>query len=449
MAHSTLTVSDYQYLRAFRQLFPTRLLRQAVATRGRATRNRQLPLPLLLGLLLTWFFKADCSLVSLVGWFLPASRSRPTVSALYRARRRLGWAPLRWLRRRVLRPLAALATDAYAFYHGLRLLALDGTTFTVADTTANARTFGRPRNQHGRGGYPLARVVALCEVGTHALIDWVVRGYDRSEVDLARRLRRRVPAGALLLADRNFHGFPLWQDAQDGGYALLVRVQKGPKFPIDSVLGDGSYLSAVLPRRGPNKKGRALRVRVIHYRWSDDRGQVHQSRLLTSLLDAAAHPAAELVALYHQRWEQELVFAEIKARLAGRPMQIRASDPMRVCQELDGLLLGHYTLRWLMLQAARQAQVPAVTLSCTGSLEVVQVRLARIPKRALGGRRAGQRWWTELLQALAQQRLRPRTGRRFPRARKVTRSHWPLKKGQKAGKIPTLEVVPAAAEPAA
>jgi len=448
MTDSTLTVSDYQYLRAFRQLFPPRLLRRAVAARGRATRDRLLPLYLLLGLLITWFFKPQRGLALLVGWFLPASRRRPTESALYRARRRLGWAPLRWLRRHVVRPLACLASDASAFYQGWRLLALDGTTFTLADTPANARTFGRPRNQHGGGGYPLARVVALCEVGTHALLDWVVRGYHRSEVDLARRLLRRVPAGALLLADRNFHAFALWQGAQDGGYELLLRVQKGPKFPVHTPLGDGSYLSAVRPRRGKHKRQRALAVRVICYRWVDERGTAHDARLLTSLLDAARHPAAELVTLYHRRWELELVLGEIKAQLASRPVQVRASDPLRVVQELDGLLLGHYTLRWVMLQAARQAQVPAVELSLTGCLEVLHVRLARVPPRPGSGRGAWPRWWAELLQALGQQRLRPRRGRRCPRARKVTRSHWPLKKGQKEGKLPTLEVVPAAAAPA-
>lgn len=449
MAHSTLRVSDSQYLRAFRQLFPTRLLRQAVAARGRATRQRQLPLTVVLGVLLTWFLKADRSLFSLVGWLLPAARSRPTESALYRARRRLGWTPLRWLRRRVLRPLAGLARDSYAFHRGMRLLALDGTTLTVADTPANARTFGRPRNQHGQGGYPQARVVALCEVGTHALLDWVVRSYHRSEVDLAGRLWRRVPAGALLLVDRNFHAFGLWRGARAGNYELLLRVQKGPKFPAHTPLGDGSYLSVVRPRRGPNKKGRAIVVRVLCYRWTDAHGKVQESRLLTSLLDAAAHPAAELVALYHRRWEQELVFAEIKGQLAGRPMHIRAADPLRVCQEVDALLLGHYSLRWAMLQAARQAGVAAVQLSLTGCLEVVRVRLARLSPRPGGSRRARQRWWSELLQALAQQRLRPRRPRRCPRARKVTRSHWPLKKDQKEGQIPTLEVVRTAAEVAA
>jgi hypothetical protein len=447
MPDSTLTLSDHQYLRAFRQLFPARLLKRAVAASGRPTRTRKLPLHLLLGMLITWFFKPEHGLPAFARWLLRSHRHSPSEPALYQARGRLGWTPLLWLRQRVLRPLAQPELDPDAFYRGWRLLALDGSTFTVADTPANERSFGRARNQHRAGGYPLARIVALCEVGTHALIDWVARSYRRSEVELARRLLGRVPRGSLLLADRNFHSFELWHTGQRGGYELLIRVQKGPKLPVREVLPDGSYLSEVLPRRGENKRQRALTVRVIRYQWVTDDGEVRQSRLVTSLLDAAAHPAAELVALYHRRWEQELVFAQIKDQLAKRPMHIRAKDPLRVCQEVEALLLGHYLVRWAMLQAARKAGVPAVSLSFRGALRVLEVRLARIPARPAAAKRWWRRWWEELLSEIGRQRLRPRAGRRCPRARKVTRSHWPVKKHQREGTIPRLEVVPAAAQP--
>jgi hypothetical protein len=397
----------------------------------------------LLGLLVIWFIKAHLGLPAVYRWLLHADHCPLAEPSLYLARGRLGWAPLRWLREHVVAPPACPPQDPTAFYHGRRLLGIDGTTFTVADTPANARSFRRAKNQHCAGGYPLIRVVALCEVGTHALLDGVVRGYQRSEVDLARRLLRRVPAGSLLLADRNFHSFELWQMAQAGGYELLIRVQKGPKLPVEEVLAAGSYLSRVYPRRGKDKQGRALVVRVIHYQWTDERGTLHRARVVTSLLDAVAHPAAELVELYHRRWEQEVVFKEIKGQLAGRPMHIWAQDPLRVCQEVEALLLGHYTVRWVMLQAARAAGVAPVELSLQGSLRVLEVRLARIPTRAAGAQR-WRRWWEELLKALGRERLRPRRGRRCPRARKVTRSHWPTKKQQKEGTIPRLEVVPAA-----
>jgi hypothetical protein len=355
MTDTTSPLTDHQFRHAFGVLFPTRLLKRAVACRRQATRQRRLPLHLLLATLLSWFFKAEAGLPAVYRWLRRAGHVPLTEPSLYQARGRLGWAPLRWLRLQVVRPLAERARDPEAFYHGWRLLGIDGTTFTVADTPANVRSFARARNQHRASGYPLVRLVALCEVGTHALIDWIVRGYQRSELELARRLLRRVPTGSLLLADRNFHAFELWSGAQHGGYELLIRVQKGPTLPIQEALPDGSYLSLVAPRRGQNQKGRALAVRVIRYQWTDAQGQRHETRLVTSLLDAAAHPAAALVDLYHRRWEQELVFGQIKGQLAQRPMHLRAHDPVRVCQEADALLLGHYTVRWAMLQAARAA----------------------------------------------------------------------------------------------
>ena len=439
MTHSTLGVSDFQYTQAFRELVPNRLLKQAVASTSRVQRrNRVLPSFLVLGSVVAWFFHAGAKLPFVAGWLCRRPADLPSDSALYQARAKLGWAPIRWLCRRVLRPLANLVCDPSAFYDGRRLLASDGTSFTVADTPSNEWTFGRAHNQHGRSGYPLMRVVALCEVGTHALIDWIARGFRVGEQALAARLWARVPAGSLLLGDRNFHCFGLWQAALDGGWDLLIRVQSGPKFVIDQVLCDGSFLSWVYPRRGKRKKARAIRVRVITYTYTDEKGKVPTSRLLTSLLDAARHPAAVLVDLYHRRWEQEGVFREIKSALAGRVTQVRAQDPLRAMQEIDGLLLGHFVVRWVILQVAREKGISPVEISFTGTLRVLQTRLAGVPK----GTAEQRAWWKALKAAIGRQRLQKRRKRSCPRKKKGTRPAWPVKrKGDEERFIPTLVVV--------
>jgi hypothetical protein len=439
MNHSTLGVSDFQYLRAFRALVPARLLRQAVSSASAVPRrNRLLPAHLVLGTLVAWFFHAKARLPFIAGWLCRRPRDLPSDSAVYQARGRLGWAPVRWLCRRVLRPLAEAALDPSAFYDGMRLLAVDGTTLTVADTPGNAKTFGRAKNQRGPSGYPLIRLVALCEVGTHALVDWVARGFRVGEQALTARLLGRVPAGSLLLGDRNFHCFPLWQAAREGRWGLLIRVQSGPKFAADEVLCDGSYLSWAYPRRGKGKKARAIRVRVITYAWTDEGGKIHTSRLLTSLPDAARHPAAVLVDLYHRRWEQEGVFREIKSALEGRATQVRAQDPLLAMQELDGLLLGHFVVRWVILQAAREKGISPVEVSFAGTLRVLQARLAGVPEGS-----AGQRaWWKALKAAIGRQRLQRRRKRSCPRKKKVTRAAWPTKKkGDEERRIPALVIV--------
>jgi Transposase DDE domain/Insertion element 4 transposase N-terminal len=440
MIHSTLGVSDFQYLKAFRKLIPIRLLKEAVAKTSRIRkRQRLLPAYLLLGALVAWFFYADAGLLFIVDWLCRSPADLPNDSSLYHARARLGWAPMRWLCQRVIVPLADLVLDPAAFYDGRRLLAIDGTTFTVADTPANEHTFGRANNQHGGSGFPLMRMVALCEVGTHALLRWITRSYRVGEQALAARLWDHVPAGSLLLGDRNFHCYPLWEAARNGLWDLLIRVQSGPRFAIDAILLDGSFLSRVFPRRGKHKKARAIVVRVITYLWTDEKGQTHTSRLLTSLLDAVRHPSSVLVDLYHLRWEQEGVFREIKSALADRAMQVRAHTPLLALQELDGLLLGHYVVRWVMLQGAREKGVSPVQISFTGTLRLLRTRLGALPQSA-----AGQKgWWKRLQVAVGKAKLQKRRKRGCPRKRKVTRCAWPVKRnGDEERFIPTLVIVP-------
>jgi hypothetical protein len=451
MAHSTLKVSDFQFLRAARKLLPTSLLKEAVtATAKGPKRDRLLPAYLLLACLVHWFFDSAARLPNIVRWLCRCDEKVPSDPAIYKARARLGWAPMRWLVHRVCRALADPTQDPTAFYNGRRLLAIDGTTFTVADTEQNSKTFGRAKNQHGQSGYPLMRVVALCELGTHTLLHWVTRSFRVGEQTLAARLWRHITAGALVLADRNFHSYDLWEarkNSYDLGEAgknrpwdLLIRVQSGPKFPISEVLPDGSYLSWVTPRRGKNKKARRIQVRVITYQYVDDKGKTHTSRLLTSLLDHTKDPASVLLELYHRRWEQELVFREIKKGLEDRVTQVRAQDPLLAMQELDGLLLGHYVLRTVILEAARKAKVAPVEISFEGTLRLISTRLRSFPEKAA----AQQEWWEKFLKAVAREIVQKRRKRCCPRKKKVTRAAWPVKRKKDVETaLPTLIVVKA------
>lgn len=454
MKDSTLGVSDFQYKKVLRKVLPDRLLKQAIEQTSKTQRsNAKLPAFLVLASLIAWFFDAVVRLPGISAWLCHRPDDLPSDSAIYQTRDRIGWAPIRWLCQRVLRPLAVADRDPTAFYKGHRLLGVDGTVLTVADTPANEHTFGRARNQKGSSGYPLLRLVALCELGTHALIGWVARGFKISEQSLAARLYPRVPAGALLLLDRNFHCHALWQAAQEGHWHLLARLQKGPKFPVDQVLGDGSYRSWVYPSKGKNRKEQGILVRVIDYRYSDEEGKERTGRLLTNLLDALQYPAQELVEVYHQRWEQEGVFKEIKSVLKGRTTHLRSEKPLRVVQELDGLLLGHWVLRTAILEAARTAGVPAVEISFTGALRVLRKHLLtekrKKPRReqsrgATGAKsRSGlPKEWEALLQAMGQQRLQKRRKRCCPRKKKLTRSAWPPKrKEDKEHPVPSFEIL--------
>jgi hypothetical protein len=308
----------------------------------------------------------------------------PTSSALTRARQRLGVKPLELLfdlRRGAL--AAAGSPGAFAF--GLRLVAWDGTGLDAADTPANAEAFGVTK-----GGNPQLRLLALTECGTRALLDAVFDGVARaSEHVLARRLLASLAPGMLLLADRSFPGYELWGLAAATGADLAWRIKKNLVFPPVRVLPDGSFHSVMRTpaenvRHGQARAaGRVLDgtaeghlVRIIEYTVtvddSDGGTRTEPFRLVTTLLDHKQAPAAQVAATYHQRWEIENSYGELKTRLRGASFILRSRSPELVCQELFAFLTVYQALCALKTEAACMAGIDPDRISFT-----VTVRIAR------------------------------------------------------------------------
>lgn len=231
---------------------------------------------------------------------------------------------------------------------------------------------------------------------------------------MARRLLRFVPKKSLLIADRNFHSAELWDAAKQGGFAMLLRIQSGPRFRVIKRYPDNSYLSEVLPRTGPNKKNRGILIRMIECEIRINQ-RVVRYRFATNLLRATKCPAEGLVMLYHRRWEMEGAFGEFKSQLAGRDTPIRSASPKGVMAELDALLLGYYVVRRLACDAARRAKVQPLELSFRHVVQVLtdSVRNSRCTLKAL-------------YHAAAKRRNRRRM-RSCPRCKKVVRCPWPVK----------------------
>ena len=93
---------------------------------------------------------------------------------------------------------------------------------------------------------------------------------------------------------------------------------------------------------------------------------------MTSLLDAQAAPAIELAALYHERWQVEAVFDELKTHLQQRRRVLRSKTPELVRQEFYGWVLTHYAVRWLMHQAASEYRLRNDQLSFTGHVQLLR-----------------------------------------------------------------------------
>jgi hypothetical protein len=370
--------------------------------------------------------------------FRHAARMRPCGrlpgrAGLCRARQRLGIAPVRRLFGQVVQPLARPDRPG-GFHKGLHLVGIDGSKYDVPDSPANARAFGRPTGGRGDGAFPQVRKLSLVELGTHADLAFVLKPCQRGEQAMVPGLLRHLRPNMLLLCDRNFFSYRLWQALLRRQVQVLFRVKSHLILrPIHS-LPDGSYLAKIYRNDRDRRHDRdGILVRVIRYTLDDPQrvghGETHV--LLTTLLEPLAHPAAELIRLYHERWEQELVNDEQKThqapRQAGKEAQVRSETPAGVVQELYALSLGHYVTRALMAEAAAAEGLDPDRLSFVGCLRILRLRLPECVNGSVGEFRG---WYEQLLWEMGQERLPARRNRINPRVVKRKMSKFKKKRPQ-------------------
>lgn len=268
----------------------------------------------------------------------------PSAAGLRQARCRIGAAPLRALFD-LLRGPAAAVTDAVR-WRGLLVCAIDGTTISVPDSTANVNSFGRQTGHHGGSGYPLLRLLAVVACGTRSVIDAVFGTYRTGETSYAAGLVDCLGPGMILLADRNFAVGDLLARITRANAHMLVRARAGrggPKLPVLTRHRDGSYQS----RFG----GVPVRVVDAEITVATAAGRATGAyRLITTLLDPYRYPAVEIMKLYHLRWEIETCYLELKSSILGGRV-LRARTPAGVHQEVYALLVTYQALRTAMTDA--------------------------------------------------------------------------------------------------
>jgi hypothetical protein len=300
-------------------------------------------------------------------------------AAISQARTRLGAAPLRALWEESAVPLAQEG-QAGAFYQGLRLVSIDGSTLDVPDTEENLAHFGRQESSRGQAAFPQLRFAALCENGPHAIFAVRMGSYATHELTLANELVEDLREGMLCLADRLYPNFSLWKKALSTGASLLWRMRSNADLPVEEVLGDGSYLSRIYPNEKDKRKKRdGLVVRVIEYQLEGVEGAEPLYRLITTLTDCQKYPAHELAALYPERWEIEVTLDEFKTHMRGGQVVLRSKTPELVEQEFYGMMLAHRAVRTLMNEAALRQNLDPDRLSFTHAIRVIRRKLAAMP----------------------------------------------------------------------
>ena len=379
-----IRVTDHVSLGVIARSLPIGEVRQVLAETGRASeRERDLPAHVMVYYAIALALYAGAGtrevlrcLLEGLRWLWGAEAVRVAgKSGISQARSRLGEAPLRRLYERLVRPVATPATKG-AGYRRWRLVSLDGSCLDVADTAENCAAFGRPEASRGESAFPQVRFVALVENGTHVLFGARLGGFADGETTLAHKALPALGPGMLCLADRQFFGHALWQEAAATGADLLWRVKRNLRLPREAVLADGSFLTTVYPSQKERRhRTGGVRVRVVEYRLERVADAEPLYRLVTTILDPAEASAAELAALYHERWEIESALAELKTHLRGARVVLRSKTPELVRQEFWGLLLTHFAVRGLMHEAALRADEDPDQLSFLHAVRVVRRKL--------------------------------------------------------------------------
>jgi len=379
-------ITDYISLGVVTRTFPLDKIRVAlVATRKESIRQRDLPAHVVVYYVIALALYMQSSyrevlrcLLEGIQWLREPSAGIHVAgnSGISQARTRLGWEPLEQLHDEVVKPVAVTATKG-AWYRGWRLVSIDGSTLDVADEQANEKAFGRPGASRGVSAYPQIRFVSLVENGTHVLFGSRMADCATGEIALAKTVLPGLKKGMLCLADRGFFGFEMWKQAAATGADLLWRVKKNMRLACDKRLPDGSYLSRIYPsERNRRHKTNGIVVRAIDYELDGVAGAEPVYRLVTTILDPEKAPANELAALYHERWEIETAFDELKTHLRGARIVLRSKTPDLVRQEFYGLLMAHFAIRGLMHEAALKADEDPDRLSFLHAVRVVRRKMA-------------------------------------------------------------------------
>jgi hypothetical protein len=375
LAH-TASVTPGAYT-TFRQHLDPAWIEEALATTGTATlRKRRLPAEQVVWLVVGMALVRDRPIADVVRQLdlaLPAADGQRTVasSAVTQARQRLGAEPLEWLFERTATEWAhrSAARDQW---RGLSLFGLDGTTIRIPDSDENRAHFGGQKGRwEGISGYPLLRLVTVMSLRSHLLAAACFGPYGHGEKTLAKPLWNSIPESSLVLMDRDYFDASIFHELSSKNRHWIMPARAKPSWREIKKLGKNDLL-VELQRSGPaGTKHKHLPqyfdVRAIRYQ----RKGYPPRTLLTSLVDADRYPADEICALYHERWELELGFGEIKTDMLQRLEAIRSRSPEMVHQEIWGLLLAYNLIRLEMERVADEVDVSPLRISFVAALRLI------------------------------------------------------------------------------
>jgi len=432
---ATLARCSPQLLATARDRLDPAWIAEALRTAGVVSvRRRKLPLDVVVWLIIGANLLAGHAFDEVVrhlGLTPLSRRSNPQVppssGAVSDARVRLGDVAMK----EVFSVTAKHWADAEDFrslrFRGLRVLADDGFALRTPDTKTNLAEFGKPGSRRGEAAYPVVNAVAVMEAATHVILDAELGSATTSELAMFDRLLARIPGETVTILDRNYDS--VWHLYQLGDAARqrhwLVRSKGRVRVKVLRELGPGDDLVEIHVGRDTRRKypklPATLTARRIRYTAKNT-----EVTVLTSMMDAERFPAAEIAALYHQRWEVELAIDDVKTEQRDSALTLRSKTPVGIRQEIYGLLVAHNLVRVEMAKAAALLRVPPTRISFHRALLVVCDHLRNTAEGSSPSK------WVDhmgLLRSRLQYLLLPerRTERQYPRAMKMTLGRYARK----------------------
>jgi len=420
-----------ELLDRFRSSLDPEWIEEALAATGTATiRKRRLPAEQVVWLVVGMGLYRNLPITDIVADLdlaLPGRRGpRVAPSSVPQARERLGDEPLRWLFERTGTEWAHASARRHA-WRGLALYGVDGTTLRLPDSPANRDHFGYAVSCRGESGYPMARLVTLMALRSHLLVAARFGPQAPGEHTYARELWPILPDNSLAIVDRNFlaAGILIPIASQGQSRHWLTRAKTDTTWEVVRTLGRGDWLVEKEVHRNTRAEHPDLptrwEMRAIRYQRKGFKPQT----LLTSMTDPVAYPAAEVVALYHERWEIELGYDEVKTVMLDREETTRSKTPRGVSQELWGLALTYNLVRLEMERIAEEAGVTPDRISFKGALLYIEHALLMLSLSSPGRIPEHLR---RLRADVAHFILPKRRQRSYPRAVKIKMSNYPRKR---------------------
>jgi hypothetical protein len=422
-----------------RRNIPEEWVEQALQATGTATlRHRRLPAVQVVWLVIAMALFRNRSIVEVVDKLdlaLPGRSPTVAASAVPKARARVGAEPLAWLFTRSADELAHASAAAHR-WRGLALYGVDGSTLRVADSDENRAFFGGTETHRGVSGYPLVRMVGLMALRSHLLAAAAFGAYDNGEYSYAADLWSSVPDDSLTTLDKAFVAasvlIPLARDGHNRHW--LTPAKSNLRWRVVRRFGSRDLLVEMDVSGQARAKDPTLpktwQARAITYQRKGFRPRT----LLTSLLDPEQYPANEIAALYHERWELELGYDEIKTHMLEREETLRSKSPAAVTQEIWGILLAYNLVRLEMERVADEAGVEPTRISFVAALHLIVDEWQWLAVTSPGAIPSRLR---DLRANLKRFILPPRRAkRRYPRAVKIKMSNYARKRPSPTRKRP-------------